>query len=109
MSDQTLLIHCSCPDRETAETIAEALLERRLAACVSISATITSLYRWEGKLERSQEVLLLIKSGNRVYPALEQAIISLHPYELPEIIAVPVELGLPGYLHWVEQCLTTES
>jgi len=109
MPDQTLLIHCSCPDRETAELIAGALLEQRLAACVSISTDITSCFRWQGKLERSQEVLLLIKSGSRVYPALEQAILSLHPYELPEIIAVPVERGLPGYLHWVEQCLTTNS
>lgn len=109
MPDQTLLVYCSCPDQPTAETIAGALVERRLAACVNISGETTSLYRWEGRLERSTERLLLIKSSTRVYAALERAILSLHPYELPEIIAVPVEQGLQGYLQWIEQCLTTES
>ena len=109
MMVQTLLVHCSCPDTGTAERIAKALLERRQAACVSIGPGLTSLYHWEGRLERSRETLLLIKSRSRAYDALEQTILSLHPYELPEIIAVPVERGLPGYLHWVDQCLTPNS
>ena len=61
---------------------------------------------WRNRRETSEEILLLIKSGRHCYPALEQAILSLHPYELPEIIAVPVEQGLPGYLRWVDQCTT---
>ncbi len=109
MPDPILLVFCSCPDRETAERIATTLVERRLAACVNIGAESTSIYRWEGKLERASEQMLSIKSSAAAYPALEQAILALHPYELPEIVAVPVERGLPGYLHWIEQCLTSES
>ncbi|HEB96412.1 MAG TPA: divalent-cation tolerance protein CutA [Sedimenticola thiotaurini] len=109
MTDTILLVYCSCPDRETAEAIATALVERRLAACVNIGGDSTSVYRWEGRLERATETMLSIKSSSRVYPALERALVALHPYELPEIVAVPVQQGLPGYLQWVEQCLTPES
>ena len=109
MPDPILLVFCSCPDRESAERIASALVQRRLAACVNIGGESASIYRWEGKLERASEHLLSIKTGAAAYPALEQAIVDLHPYELPEIVAVPVERGLPGYLHWIEQCLTSES
>jgi periplasmic divalent cation tolerance protein len=104
MSSEALLIYCTCPDQETAATIASHLVDHRLAACVSTSAQVSSTYLWQGKRETSSEVLLLIKSTQQRYPELEQAILGLHPYELPEIIAVPVERGLPGYLHWIDQC-----
>ena len=106
MTANTLLIYCTCPDREQAERIANHLVDEGLAACVNITTPVTSTYLWQNRRETSEETLLLIKSGRRCYPALEQAIVSLHPYELPEIIAVPVEQGLPGYLQWVDQCTT---
>lgn len=108
MSTDTLLIISTCPDRETAERIANGLVEQGLAACVNISSPVTSVYRWEGKIESDEELLLTIKTSRQRYPELEQAISTLHPYELPEIIAVPVEQGLPGYLDWVAQCTTNK-
>ena len=84
-----------------AQTLAQALIERRLAACVNVLADCTSVYRWKGKVESSSEVPLLIKTTAARYPALEQAIRNLHPYELPEIVAVPIAHGLPEYLNWV--------
>jgi periplasmic divalent cation tolerance protein len=109
MSADALMIYCTCPDRETALKIAGLLVDRRLAACVNITTPLTSVYRWEEKRETAEEVLLLIKSRVERYADLEQAILHAHPYELPEIIAVPVERGLPGYLHWIDQCTTTQQ
>ena len=106
MPTSTLLTLCTCPDRETAEQIANALVDQGLAACINLMPQITSIYKWEGKRERSDEILLLIKTSRERYSDLERAILSLHPYELPEIIAVPVERGLAGYLNWVEKCTT---
>ena len=104
MPTSLLLTLCTAPDRETALSLAEHLVKRGLAACVNISTPITSVYRWQGKVESADETLLLIKTTQQQYSALEAAILALHPYELPEIIAVPVAQGLPGYLDWVEQC-----
>lgn len=104
MPSKTLLIYSTCPDRQSAEQIADHLVELQLAACVSILPGVTSIYRWEGKRETSEEHLLLIKSTTAGYQRLEQAIQKLHPYELPEIIAVPVERGLTGYIDWINQC-----
>jgi periplasmic divalent cation tolerance protein len=109
MPTSILLTLCTLPDRETALNLAGKLVEQGLAACVNLSAPITSVYQWEGRLESADEVLLLIKTTRQQYPALETAIRTLHPYELPEIIAVPVEQGLQGYLDWVEQCTTKKS
>jgi periplasmic divalent cation tolerance protein len=109
MKGNTLLIFCTCPDLENAEQIAGHLVDNGLAACVNITAPVSSTYLWRNKRETSEEILLLIKSSRHRYPALEHAIVSLHPYELPEIIAVPVEQGLPGYLQWVDQCTTKNS
>ena len=103
MENRPQLILCTCPDEECAEQLAHALVEQRVAACVNILPGIRSVYRWQGKLESAQENLLLIKSHSQAYPALEQLIQRLHPYELPEIIAVPVENGLPAYLDWISE------
>jgi periplasmic divalent cation tolerance protein len=78
------------------------LVERRLAACVSVLAACASVYRWQGSVQRDEEHPLLIKTVAARYPELEAAIRASHPYELPEIIAVPVVHGLPAYLDWVE-------
>ena len=93
-----LLVVTNTPDRAVAQKIASALIEQRLAACVNVLAECTSVYRWKGAVEAAAEVPLLIKTRSEQYEAVEAAIRSLHPYELPEIIALPVTRGLPAYL-----------
>ena len=99
--DETLLVITNLPDRDAAMKLAHALVERRLAACVNVLAGCTSIYRWKGEIENAQEVPVLIKTRSALYEELEAAIKELHPYELPEIIAVPVVRGLAEYLAWV--------
>lgn len=108
---EALAVITNVPDRATAERIAEALVTQRAAACVNILGACTSVYRWEGKLEQASEVPLLMKTTREAYPRLESLLRELHPYELPEIIALPVTAGLPGYLDWVAQetCLKKEK
>ena len=102
------LILCTCPDPDSAQTIAEALIGQNLAACVNILPGLTSVYRWRDNIETAQEQLLLIKTRQDRYHELEAAIRQNHPYELPEIIAVPVERGLPKYLQWIDECVTSK-
>lgn len=96
-----LLVLTNLPDREAAAKLARALIEEKLAACVNILAACTSVYRWQGVVENADEIPVLIKTTSERYAALQDAICRLHPYELPEIIAVPLSHGLPGYLQWV--------
>ncbi|HEY5291019.1 MAG TPA: divalent-cation tolerance protein CutA [Burkholderiales bacterium] len=98
----SLLVVTNLPDRESAEKLAALLIERRLAACVSILAPCSSVYRWQGEIQHDEEHPLLIKTAKDRYAELEAAIRANHPYELPEVIAVPVTQGLPAYLQWVE-------
>lgn len=98
---ETLLVLTNCPDEATANTIALALVDGRLAACVNLLPRCQSIYRWQGTVETASEVPLLIKTTAANYPALEEAIRSHHPYAVPEIIAFPVARGLPDYLNWV--------
>ncbi|MGP1677660.1 MAG: divalent-cation tolerance protein CutA [Burkholderiales bacterium] len=97
-----LLVVTNLPDRESAEKLAALLIGRKLAACVNILAPCSSVYRWQGEIQHDEEHPLLIKTAQDRYPALEALIRANHPYELPEIIAVPIVQGLPAYLHWVE-------
>ena len=103
-----LIVLTNAPNREVALAIARALVERKLAACVNILSECTSVYRWRGELETATEVPLLIKTRAAIYADVEAAIRSLHPYELPEIVAVPVEHGLPEYLEWVDSETVTD-
>jgi periplasmic divalent cation tolerance protein len=98
-----LLVFTNLPDAASAQALASSLIERRLAACVNILAPCRSVYRWQEKIEAAEEVPLLIKTSVERYAALEQAIRAQHPYELPEIVAVPVSGGLPAYLNWVAE------
>lgn len=98
---ETIIVLTNLPDAASAQALATALVTQRLAACVNILAPCQSVYRWEGEIETAQEIPLLIKSTRSRYPELQAAIRAGHPYELPEIVAVPVELGLAGYLDWV--------
>jgi periplasmic divalent cation tolerance protein len=109
MPADTLMIFCTCPDLESADRIAGHLVDRELAACVNITGPVTSVYKWQGKRENAEERLLLIKTTRQRYAEAEKAILSLHPYELPEIIAVPIDQGLPGYLLWIDQCTKQEN
>jgi periplasmic divalent cation tolerance protein len=99
-----IVTFCTCPDKATAEKIARLLVETNLAACVNILPNITSIYTWQGQIESAEEHLLIIKSPQTAYKAIETAIRSQHPYELPEIIAVPVGQGLPEYINWIHSC-----
>lgn len=96
-----LLVFSTFPDETSARDAAGKLVEEGLAACVNILPGLTSVYRWQGKIEEAGEVLLMIKTTHAAYPRLESALKACHPYELPEIIAVGAEAGLPGYLEWV--------
>ena len=102
-SDDVLLVLTNVPDRDTAMTIANALIAEKVAACVNMLGVCNSVYRWQGQVEQAEEIPLLIKTTGARYAALEAAIRKLHPYELPEIVAVPIAHGLPGYLHWVAE------
>jgi periplasmic divalent cation tolerance protein len=97
----TLLVLTNLPDRAAAERLADSLVEKRLAACINILAPCRSVYRWKEAVQHDEEHPMLIKTTAEGYPALEAAIRAAQPYELPEIIAVPVERGLPAYLDWV--------
>lgn len=97
-----LIVHTAVPEIAVAERIAKALLEARVAACVNIGPPLRSLYHWRGKIEMAQEIPLLAKTTSDCYAEVERLILSLHPYELPEIVAVPIGTGLPSYLTWIE-------
>ena len=96
-----LLVLTNLPDRAAAEKLAELLVAKRVAACVNILAPCRSVYRWKDGLQHDEEHPVLAKTTAERYPALEALVRANHPYELPEIIALPVERGLPAYLDWV--------
>ena len=98
---RVLLVHCTCPDLATAEAIADALVGQRLAACVAIGAPQRSVYRWQGVVERTLEVPLLVKTAADRFDEVREAILARHPYELPEILAVESVAGLDRYLDWI--------
>jgi periplasmic divalent cation tolerance protein len=97
----SILVLTQLPDIESARKLAQALLTRRLAACVNIGATIESMYHWQGAIEMAAETPVAIKTRADLYPAVESLVRTHHPYELPEIIAVPITGGLPQYLDWI--------
>ena len=98
-----LLVWTNLPDRAAAEALAARLVEERVAACVNILSPCRSVYRWRGEVQRDEEHPVLIKTTCERDAALEQAIRAAHPYELPEIVAVPIERGLPEYLRWIAE------
>ncbi|KAB2926678.1 MAG: divalent-cation tolerance protein CutA [Dechloromonas sp.] len=98
---EPLLIITNCPDEEVANAIALALVEEKLAACVNLLPRVQSVYRWQGAVESTSEIPLLIKSTAACYAAVENRIRQLHPYEIPEIVALPITHGLPAYLNWL--------
>jgi len=101
--EEIVLLLTNLPDRDSAQRMAHSLVENHAAACVNILAECSSVYRWQGKVESASEIPLLIKTTRAAYPRVEELIRAQHPYELPEIIAVPVVAGMPAYLQWVAQ------
>jgi len=109
-ADNHQIVLNTCPDMEMAQALARKLVQEHLAACINIVPGITSVYEWKGKPESGTECLLIIKTLKSCYPALERLIKDTHPYELPEILTVPVTGGLPDYLAWVSQhCLEKDT
>ena len=100
---QIALFYTTVPDEETGKSIAQALVKKRLAACVNIVPAGTSVYRWEGRVETAQEQLLLIKSRREHAGKLEQAITELHPYDVPCLLELPVQGGSQAFLDWVAE------
>ncbi len=100
MTDKVVVL-VTCGSNEEAERIARALVEARLAACVNILGPVRSIYRWEGKLNDDQEVLLLIKTSRAVFDQVRRAVEKAHSYEVPEVICLPIIDGAPNYLNWL--------
>ena len=101
------LVFTTVPDAETGRKIATHLVEYRLAACVNLLPGVESVYRWNDAVQRDDESLLIIKTTRDAYPELQETIVRLHPYELPEVVAVSAGAGLPAYLNWVLNSLET--
>lgn len=96
-----LLILCTCPDGESAARIARVLVEEHLAACVNRVPGLTSVYRWQGEIHEDGEVLLLIKTRRELFEALRARLVALHPYDVPEVIALEITAGHAPYLEWL--------
>ena len=98
-----ILVISNLPDRDSAIRLAELLISRGQAACVNVLAPCTSIYHWQGKTESAEEVPVFVKTSRKKYPDVERTIKAHHPYELPEIIQVPIAGGLPSYLEWISK------
>lgn len=111
MTDSTgyILVLTTSPGSITAKKLANELVETSAAACVNILPKVHSVFRWKNTIEQEEEYLLFIKTSARKYEAVEQVIKAYHPYELPEIISLPIEGGLPQYLAWLDQSTTQNS
>ena len=103
MDNEFLLGITTCPDPESARRLATKAVEARLAACVNQLPGVNSFYTWNGELQQTVETMLLFKTRCRAYAKLESLLMDEHPYELPEVVAVPINHGSPGYLQWIER------
>lgn len=101
LADQPLIVITHLPDESSARALATQLIEQRLAACINLMSPCRSIYRWRGAVEEAVETPLFIKTTPARYAALESAIRAHHPYELPEIVAIPITMGLAPYLDWI--------
>jgi len=109
MSTDYCLVLCTCPDPNTARDLADTLVTQRHAACVNILPGLTSVYGWQGRVETAVEHLLVIKTQADRYDALESCIRQHHPYEVPEIVAIPIERGSRDYLNWIADWVGTPA
>jgi len=102
LPDAAILVLTTLPDHAGAQSLARALVAGRLAACVNVGAPVESMYHWHGEIETAHEIPVAIKTRAALYAQVEAAIVAAHPYELPEIIAIPIVHGLPRYLDWID-------
>ncbi|HEX2530692.1 MAG TPA: divalent-cation tolerance protein CutA [Burkholderiaceae bacterium] len=100
---QSLVVLTNLPNLAAAQALARHLVQQRLAACINILPAVRSVYQWQGAIEEADEVPLLVKTSTSRYAELESAIKAAHPYQVPEIIALPITAGLPAYLDWIAQ------
>lgn len=98
-----IVIYCTTPSKDVAVKIADHLVPSKLAACVSIIEGLTSIYSWQGKIVKDQECLLIIKTNDKLFDKIRSEILAHHPYEVPEIIALPIQNGHDAYLHWMSE------
>jgi periplasmic divalent cation tolerance protein len=98
-----VVVLCTVGSAEEAERIAGALVERRLAACVNVVPGVTSFYRWKGELNRDAEHLLVVKTTAARFEALREALVEMHPYDVPEVVELPIERGHGPYLEWIDE------
>src|SRR3569832_1646739 len=103
------LILSTASTKDEAQEIARALVERKLVACVNIVGPIDSIYRWKGEVENAQEFLMVMKTGSEKFEDVREAVKSLHSYEVPEVIQIPIENGLPAYLTWISDSVGSGS
>jgi periplasmic divalent cation tolerance protein len=96
-----LVCFCTCPDLDGARALGRTLVEERLVACAQLLPGIESIYRWEGRVDSAAEVLLVLKTTHASFDRLQARLVALHPYDVPELVALPAVAGLPAYLHWV--------
>ena len=101
-TSDALVVLVTVPNAETAETLGEALVGERLAACVNVVGGVRSIYRWKGAVERDEELLCVCKTTRAGFERLRARVVELHPYELPEVVALPIELGHAPYLEWIK-------
>lgn len=99
--DAVLVCLCTCPDLDGARALGRTLVEERLVACAQLLPGIESIYRWDGRVDTATEVLLLLKTTQACFDRLQARLVALHPYDVPELFALPAVAGLPAYLHWV--------
>ena len=104
-----LIVFVTTPNNDEAARIAEALVSERLAACVNIVAAVESIYRWEGKVTRDSEALMIIKTTEARYPELERRVKELHSYSTPEVVAIRIERGSEQYLNWLRDSTATDE
>ena len=101
--NEFIVIFCTIKEKKEAEKIAKEIVQKKLAACVNIIEGLTSIYEWEGSVCTESECQMIIKSKHVLYNELKESILSLHSYEVPEIISLPVSEGLESYLNWIQQ------
>ena len=100
---KAILVLCTFPETESVKSVAETLVNEKLAACVNVIPGVQSIFRWQDKIDNANENILIIKTKDSLYDELEVRIKELHPYELPEIISVPIDKGLNKYLDWISE------
>ncbi len=110
MNDQPIIVLITVPTSQVGEEIARMLLERKLAACINLLPGMSSLFTWKGKIEQEQECLMLVKTRTRLFEdRFLPAVKAIHPYEVPEIIALPILMGLESYLNWIDEETTQQN